>query len=124
MPSNQATVETLIADAEDLILSAIPTIQTQIDDSTTPLSRVVRVVCQMIIRHLRNPMGQRSVSETRGPNNMSVTFGGNDPGALYLSDEERRDLMPATTQGSRKAFSIDPAPNALVPTDPNWWFTG
>lgn len=111
LTATESQVTTLIADAEDTVLRAFPTIQTRIDaiDNTKlPIARVIKVVSRMVIRHLRNPTGQRSTAETRGPNQMTVTYGGDEPGALYLTPEDIRELQPL--KQSKRAFMIDTTP--------------
>lgn len=99
-------LETLIGDAEDTILREFPDVQARIDASTLPLARVVKVVCRMVIRSVRNPEGFRQTQEGAGPYQVSRTFGGDEPGEIYLSDEDRAELAPQR----RRAFSIDTTP--------------
>lgn len=100
-------LEVLIADAEDTINRTFPDIQDRIDSSELPLTRVVKVVARMVIRHLRNPEGIRAVQEGAGPFQVSRTWGGNEPGALWLTDEDMAELAP----GRRgRAFTIDTTP--------------
>jgi hypothetical protein len=44
---------------------------------------------------------------------MSVTFGGNEPGALVLTEEDWRELQPEG-QGKRTAFTIDTTPTGAT----------
>lgn len=107
--ASQAKVETLIGDAEDTILTNYPTIQARIDATTLPVARVQKVVSRMVIRHLLNPTGQRSASEARGPFTATVTYGGDEPGSIYLTDQDRRELQEST-HARGKAFVVDNTP--------------
>ena len=107
IPATDEQISTLIGDAEDTILRVFPDIQDRIDGGELPLSRVVKVVCRMVIRHLRNPEGIRSQQEGAGPFQVSRTWGGSEPGALWLTDEDMAELAP----GRRgRAFTIDTTP--------------
>lgn len=101
-----ATIGVVIDDAEDTIGREYTDVQVRIDAGTLPLARVVKVVCRMAIRHLRNPSGVRSVSQGAGSFQQSTTFGGNEPGVLALTDEDRADLSSPSVSRSR-AFVID-----------------
>jgi len=98
----------LIGDAEDTVGSEFLDIQARIDAGTLPLTRVKKVVARMVIRHIRNPEGIRQVSETTGPFTGSRTYGGAEPGAMYLTDEDRAELSGA--KSGQRAFSIDTIP--------------
>lgn len=106
IPASDAQLQILIADAEDVIIREYPDIQSRIDNGDLPLARVVRVVARMVIRVLRNPQGIRQVQQTAGPYQAATTYGGDEPGELYLADEDHADLAPAV----RRAFSIDTTP--------------
>lgn len=119
VPATDAQITTLLDDAEDSVLREIPDIATRIlraagTDTTTgpsvPLTRVKKVVARMVIRHLRNPEGRRTTQRGAGPFQEGVTYGGDEPGALYLTDEDRRELGGAYTGG---AFTIDSLPSPL-----------
>lgn len=111
IPDDEAVLATLIDDAEDTILREFPDLQDRIDDESLPVGRVVKVVCRMVIRHLRNPAGIRSEQDSAGPFAKGRTFGGQEPGSLSLSDADRADLsVPGVS--SRKAFVIDLMPVA------------
>lgn len=105
--ASEQQLTTLIADAEDSILREFPDIQARITAGTLPSTRVVKVVSRMVIRHLRNPEGIRATQEGAGPYQVSRTYGGDEPGALTLTDEDRAELAPPQESG---AFAIDTAP--------------
>lgn len=120
VPADEAQITTLIADAEDTILREYPDIQARIDDTTTPVERVIKVVARVVIRHLRNPTGQRSTTQGAGPFQQSITFGGDEPGALYLTDADRYELSGPTSHKG-KAFSVEMTPAGFVQPYPNLW---
>lgn len=112
IPADDAKIATLLEDAEDTILGEDPTIQVRIDSGSLPVLRVKKVAARMVIRHLRNPAGQRSVMDTGGPYSRNVTFGGDEPGSLYLTDQDRDELGLRASSG---AFTIDTAPILTTP---------
>lgn len=119
-PTDEGQVTTLIEDAEDTVLRAFPTIQTRIDDGTLPEARVRKVVARMVMRHLRNPTGMRSTQQGAGPFQQTTTFGGDEPGTLYLTDADRSELA-GPTSNTGKAFAVDITP-ATANTVPDDWF--
>jgi hypothetical protein len=110
VPATDAQILTLIGDAEDIILGEFPTIDADVASNVVPATRVVRVVARMIHRVLRNPEGVRTVQESTGPFGGSTTFGGDNPGELYLTDDDRRDIGGRKTKG--KAFTVSTIPTA------------
>jgi hypothetical protein len=108
-PAEDQQIVTLIGDAEDIILGEFPTIGEQIDAGEVPGGRVQRVVARMVIRVLRNPEGLRQVQETTGPFTGSQTYGGDHPGELYLTDDDRRDLAGGKARGKAYTLSTVPA---------------
>lgn len=63
------------------------------------------VVVDMVLRVLRNPEGLRTASETTGPITNSLTYGGDDPGALYVTAEEKR-MLSIRPRRRQQAFSV------------------
>jgi hypothetical protein len=114
VPTDTALVDALISDAEQIILATYPGIQARIDDDLLPVERVIFVVSQMVTRTLRNPEGLTSWQQSTGPFSQSRSFNSSD-GALgiYMTDNETKLLAPNM---AGKAFEIDLAPNAAVPT--------
>jgi len=72
------------------------------------LGNIQDVVTAMVQRVFRNPEGVRQRQETTGPFTGSVTYGGDQPGSLWVSDAELGMISPAGT--NRGAFTIDTIP--------------
>lgn len=107
LPYTDEQVQTMVEDAEDIIAAEYRTVDARIASGELSTARVVRVVARMVVRVLKNPDGVRQRQETRGSFTGSVTYGGDNPGELYLSDEDRRDLGGSAGRG--RAFSFMPA---------------
>lgn len=108
VPATDAQIQTLIGDAEDIIVGEFPTLEADVIAGRVTSTRVARVVSRMIHRVLRNPDGVRTVQETTGPFSGSTTYGGDNPGELYLTDDDRRDIGGRKTKG--KAFTVSTIP--------------
>lgn len=122
LPATQPQVETLLEDAEAILLREFPTLPADVTAGTVPESIVVMVEVSMVTRKLRNPSGVRSIQEGAGPFQQTVTHGGDDPGSLYLTNEERRLL--STNPYKNKAFSIDLTPSTWRSSSEScevWW---
>lgn len=122
LPATQSQVETLLSDAEAILLREFPNLAADVAADSIPESLVVMVEVAMVTRRLRNPAGVRSIQEGAGPFQQTITHGGDDPGSLYLTDEERRLL--STNAYKNKAFSIDLTPSTWRSTpysDGVWW---
>lgn len=104
VPVADPTLEKLVADAEDTIAASVPGIAEKVAAETVPKARVVKIVSRMVIRALRNPEGIRTQQETTGPFSGSTTFGGDEPGEIYLSEVDRKELIGAPRRG--KAFTV------------------
>ena len=98
---------TLLEDIEDTASAEFSDIQARIDAGTLPLARVKRVLSRVVIRHLRNPEGLRQSQEQTGPYGSQIMYGGAEPGALALTDEDRAELAGASVS---RAFTIDTSP--------------
>lgn len=102
-------IETKIEDAEDIVLSEFPDVQARVDSGALRVDTLVRVVAGMVVRFFRNPEGLRTTGTTTGPfsEQSTVTYGGDEPGELYLTDADRNAL------GSRRrgrAFTVSTIP--------------
>lgn len=116
LTATDAQISTLLEDAEDTVLREFPDMAERIaradgsdtsDGPATPLRRVKKVIARMVIRHLRNPEGIRQTQEGAGPFQRSLTYGGEEPGAIYLTEDDRADLGGHRSGG---AFTIDTIP--------------
>ena len=107
LPYTDGQLQTLIDDAEDVIAAEFRNLDQSIATGDVTVNRVVRVVSRMVNRVLRNPEGLRQRQETRGSFTGQVTYGGDNPGELFLSEDDRRDLGGRAGRG--RAFSFHPA---------------
>ena len=113
-PDDDLLIAKWIGRAERLIRREFPTLQARIEAGAEPdlADTVNDVVVSMVTRVFRNPAGHRSVSgqETTGQfsGSNTITFGGDNPGALELLDSERAALGGPDARRGRKAFSVMP----------------
>ena len=113
-PTDTGKIQKWIDKAEREIRFRVPDIQTRIDaeaaetPARTDLLELAKdVTVAMVMRVFRNPEGIRQANTTTGPFTDSVTYGGDVPGGLGLTDDELAKL-----QGARGgAFSIDLIPS-------------
>lgn len=105
IPASEASLLKLIADAEDTIETEIPGIGAKVaqNDLQYPKDRFYKIVARVVIRQLRNVEGLRSVQETTGAFGGSVTYGGDEPGEMYLT---ARDLAELRGKTRRKAKAV------------------
>ena len=112
-PTDSAKVENWIGKAERLLRSKVPDLAARIvaDPVAEPdlLSNAIDVVVSMVQRVFRNPEGVRQRQEGTGPFTGSVTYGGDQPGALWVTDAEL--AMLSVAGGSQGAFTIDMIPS-------------
>lgn len=115
---------TAVEDVEDQLIILVPELVDEFDASI-PLTRVKRVVARVIIRHLRNPDGYRSLSEATGPVTASVTYSGNDPGALTVTPEDIEILQGRPATKGAWSHSMIPAHSydAVRAHEPDVWRT-
>lgn len=100
-------VAPLIEDAELVLQAEFPRLTERLAEGDEPnLEANVRfVVARMVIRSIRNPEGLRSIQDGAGPFQKTRTFGGDDPGDLWLTSHERALLAePGSKRG--KAFTV------------------
>lgn len=125
-PTDTTKVQVWIDKAEREIKYRVTDIQTRIDAEgaevparTDLLETAKDVVVAMVTRVFRNPDGVRQANTTTGPFTESVTFGGDTPGALGITDDELAKLQ-AVQEG---AFSIDliPTTSPFHPDYVPWW---
>lgn len=118
-PTDEALVESLIGDAEAVILSKFPKIQDRIDSATLPLGVVTMVVVRMVSRVLRNPENLSYWQQQTGPFGQARNFGSQVD--IWLTEDERSMLAPNNTG---KAFQVDQGFNAGVSEPLQWFDTG
>lgn len=112
VPTDMQKVADWIGRAERLIRRSVPDIQSRIDEEadldpvvTDTLDTAKDIVVSVVSRVFRNPEGIRQRNETTGPFTGSVTYGGDQPGGLSLTDDELSQLLGIT--GGQQAFIID-----------------
>lgn len=79
----QAIVAVLLEDASNLLRAAVPDLDEKIDIGEINVDLVKMVVCNMVIRVLKNPTGATQGSQTAGPFTVSTSY-----------DETTRSLSP------------------------------
>ena len=105
--ASSSTLTTLIEDTEDEILRIFPAIQARIDSNELPLSRVQRVISQVVQRAYRLSGEYRtSFSEATGPFSHSGTYDSSTPRTVSLTEEEKAVLRPAQKPGNRYSLSM------------------
>ena len=111
IPATPEQLEALIEDAEDTIVARVPDVPQRIGSESLPKARVVKITVALVIERLKNPRGTRQMNSTAGPYTESETFGGNNPGAMFLTDEQIREL---TGGSKRAAFTVNTIPTGWV----------
>lgn len=111
-PTDSAKVDLWIGRAERLLRSRVTGLAPRVaaDPTVEPdlLDNVKDVVTSMVQRVFRNPEGVRTRQETTGPFSGSVTLGGDQPGELWITDDELSRLV--LSGSSPGAFTIDTIP--------------
>lgn len=111
-PTDTAKVNVWVGKAERLLRAKVPGLTERL--AVLPvveldlLGNVQDVVTAMVQRVFRNPEGVRQRQEGSGPFTGSVTFGGDQPGVLWVTEAELSMLAAASS--SRGAFTIDMIP--------------
>lgn len=109
-PADMEALDRWIRRAERMLRREFPTLTERLElaSETEPdLPDTVRdVVSAMVTRVFRNPQGIRQMQETTGQFTASMTFAGDNPGGLYLTDSERDALRPPNASKTGQAFSI------------------
>jgi hypothetical protein len=120
-PDDLAKVDVWIGKAERHLKSKVPGLQARLD--VTPvvepdlLDNIKDVVTAMVQRVFRNPEGVRQRQEGTGPFTGSVTYGGDQPGALSVTADELALISPSGS--NRGAFTVDTIP-VTSPFSPNY----
>lgn len=118
-PTDQELIQTWIDKAEREIRYRVPDLVARIaaEAAENPAEAELRdtaidVTVAMVTRVFRNPEGirQRNTNTMTGPfsDNGSVTYGGDMPGGLGLTDDELAKLQGVSESG---AFTIDMIPS-------------
>jgi hypothetical protein len=106
-PDDDDKLQVWIDRAEREIRYRVPDLEARamLDSNMIDVAR--DVVVAMVTRVFRNPRGWRQVQVTTGPFSESGTVGGDNPGTLYLTDDELAKLQGAKSSG---AFTVDMIP--------------
>ena len=111
-PTDTALVGVWVEKAERLLRSKVPSLLARLDADPTVepdlLGNVKDVVTEMVQEVFRNPERIRTKQESTGPFGGSVTYGGDQPGALRVTAEQIETLSP--TGSNRGAFTVDTIP--------------
>lgn len=109
-PADPLLVDAWIGRAERVLRRKVPDLQSRIDLGEADLLETVQdVVSAMVARVFRNPDGVRQRQETTGPFTGSVTYGGDQPGALVVLPDELAALTGGAV-GKGKAGGVDMIP--------------
>ena len=108
-PTDRRLVERWIAQAERRLRAEFPDLRNRLSLGQEPdlLGTIQDVVSAMVTRVFRNPDGVRQRNETTGGFTGSVTFAGNTPGMLELTDAEKDSLKKPGVAKTGQAFSLD-----------------
>ena len=98
-------IEILIEDIEDFLVGEFSDLDARLDDGRLSPKRLKRVIVRIAIRVLRNPDGYRQVTSGTGPFTGSATYAGDAPGEIYVTDEDRKDLVGRGKVSTRRAGS-------------------
>ena len=120
IPATDADLVILIGDVLDAIERDIPTLDSMVAAGDIPERRLKRIVSRIIIRHVDNPRGYRSINNGTGPFTDGITFAGENLGEIEVTDSDLEDLVPGF--GNQKAFMVDMMPEgAGQRVIPNIW---
>lgn len=101
---------TLLPRASRMIRRLYRTVDARIAAGDLAAEDVSDVVCAMVQRALTRPEGVESMTDIRGPFNLTQKYS-NPEGGLYLTTEERAVFAAAGTASAR-AFAVDLAPSS------------
>jgi hypothetical protein len=125
-PTDTAKIDLWIGRAERMLRSRVAGLEARMfaQPTTEPdlQESVSDVITSMVQRVFRNPEGVRTRQETTGPFSGSVTLGGDQPGELWITDDELSRV--SLTGTNRGAFTIDTIP-VTSPYSPHYvWPSG
>ena len=107
--ADTALITRWIAKAERKLRADLPDLAGRLAETPPEpdlAENVTDVIVAMVTRVLRNPEGVRTRQEAEGPFSASITFGGDTPGGLYVTDDELALLSPR--RAGQKAFTVTP----------------
>lgn len=99
-----------IAETEDRFGEAIERFENRIESGEIPVTRVIRIVSAIVVGHLQNPLGYRSIQDTQGSYSSSLTFAGDTPGSLYISSDDIKEMLGKPRGSKQSAFTISTLP--------------
>ena len=122
VPTDTARIQVWIDRAERFLRKKVPTLTARL--ATDPpevdlLETIQDVVSNMVQRVFRNPEGTRTSQSTTGPFSQSVTFGGDQPGYLWATDDELNSLSGSA--GRYHAYQVDPLIGYVLPSPADEW---
>jgi hypothetical protein len=92
-----------VTKAEALLNWKVPTLEARVTAGTVPLELVQGIVCDMVLRVVKNPMSLRSFGVDDGQVTIDNTV---SAGMLYVSDDELGLLEPPPTYVTGAARSV------------------
>ena len=110
-PTDTDLIQTIIDDAEAVVLNEFPRIQERIDDDELSINVVILVVSRMVMRILRNPENLTYWQQTTGPFGQARNFGSGSAD-IWLSDNELTLLSP---KKRGKAYEVNQGYDAVSP---------
>lgn len=133
-PTEEDQIEIWIGKAEREVRFRVPDLMARLDAEaalippvTDLLEATKDVVVAMVTRVFRNPEGVRTRNETTGPFSGSITYGGDTPGGLYLTESELAKLTEDVSNGGAYTVDMIPvtspfSPHYSPPVFPYWPF--
>ena len=111
------TIKTWLARAERRLVREIPGLAARLEQDEPDLRNAVAdAVLEMVETKFRNPEGARTRQESTGPFGGSITYGGDNPGGLVVTEQMRKSLAPPERAG--EAFEVDLLANRRHRVDP------
>lgn len=89
---HDAQIQYWLDRAERLIAGSVKGLDDRLAAGVVTLDAPSDVQIDLVLGKLGNPRAIRTIQESNGPTSGSVTFGGDSPGALVLTDEHWRSL--------------------------------
>lgn len=78
--------------ARRAILAAVPEVEARVASGRVPKDAPGDVQVDLVLSKVGNPAGIRTIQETNGPSSGSVTYGGDNPGAMVLTADQVKAL--------------------------------